>query len=63
MTACSLTFIDGGSLEVEGELQAVIDKLHEIASRREHSFAVLQDPSGQAVAVRPEAVLHVRPVT
>lgn len=63
MAACSITFTDGGSLDVEGELRAVIDKLHEVASRREHTFAVLQDTSGQAVAVRPEAVLHVRPVT
>jgi hypothetical protein len=61
MVACSITFIDGGSLEVEGELKVVIDKLHEVASRREHSFAVLHDTDGQAVAVRPEAVLHVRP--
>jgi hypothetical protein len=63
MAACSITFIDGGSLEVEGELQAVIDALHEVASRRVHSFAVLRDTGGQGVAVRPEAVLHVRPVS
>ena len=61
MAACSLTFVDGGTLDVAGELQEVIDKLHEVASRREHSFAVLRDPSGQPVAVRPEAVSHVRP--
>ena len=63
MPACLLTFIDGASLEVDGELQAVIDKLHEVASRREHSFAVLRDSDGQALAVRPEGVLHVRPVS
>ena len=63
MAACSITFIDGASLEVEGELQAVIDKLHEVASRRVHSFAVLEDPNGRQVAVRPAAVAHVRPVT
>ena len=62
MTACSITFIDGGTLDVEGELRAVIDKLHEVATRREQSFAVMQDTDGRAVAVRPEAVLHVRPV-
>ena len=62
MAACSITFVDGAALDVEGELQVVIDKLHEVASRREHSFAVLQDTDGQVVAVRPEAVLHVRPL-
>ena len=61
MARCAITFTDGASLEVEGELQAVIDKLHEVASRRVHSFAVLQDTDGQLVAVRPDAVLHVRP--
>jgi hypothetical protein len=61
MARCSIMFSDGTSLEVDGELQAVIDTLHEVASRRVHSFAVLQDTDGRAVAVRPEAVLHVRP--
>ena len=37
--------------------------LHEVASRRVHSFAVLQDTDGRPVAVRPEAVVHVRPAT
>jgi hypothetical protein len=63
MAACTITFNDGQSLDVEGELQAVIDKLHEVASRRVHSFAVLQGEDGRPVAVRPDAVLHVRPVT
>jgi ABC-type phosphate transport system auxiliary subunit len=63
MVACSITFTDGKSLEVQGELQTVIDKLHEVASRREHSFAVLKDMDGQAIAVRPEAVVHVRPMS
>ncbi len=62
MARCSVTFADGTALEVEGELQTVIDKLHEVSSRRVHSFAVLQDADGRAVAVRPDAVLHVRPV-
>ena len=62
MASCTIAFTDGETLEVEGELQTVIDKLHEVANRRVHSFAVLQDTDGQAVAVRPEAVLHVRPV-
>jgi hypothetical protein len=63
MATCTITFNDGHSLDVEGELQAVIDKLHEVASRRVHSFAVLQGADGRPVAVRPDAVLHVRPVT
>jgi ABC-type phosphate transport system auxiliary subunit len=63
MAACSITFSDGESLEVQGELQTVIDKLHEVASRREHSFAVLRDAAGHAVAVRPDAVMHVRPIS
>ena len=63
MAVCSIMFIDGESLDVEGELEAVVDKLHEVATRREHSFAMMKDADGQPVAVRPEAVLHVRPVT
>lgn len=63
MAACSITFNDGRSLDVDGDLQAVIDTLHEVASRRVHSFAVMQGADGRPVAVRPEAVLHVRPVT
>lgn len=63
MATCSITFRDGGSLQVEGELQTVIDALHEVASRRVHSFAVLRDTGGEAVAVRPEAVMHVRPMS
>jgi len=60
MAVCSITFIDGSAVDVEGELQAVIDELHKVASRREHSFALLRDPSGEVIAVRPEAVVHVR---
>ena len=61
MPVCSITFIDGNTVDVEGELEAVIDELHKVASRREHSFAILRDASGGAIAVRPEAVVHVRP--
>ena len=61
MPVCSITFIDGSTVDVEGELQTVIDELHKVASRREHSFAILRDASGEAIAVRPEAVVHVRP--
>lgn len=63
MAASSITFSDGRSVDVEGELQAVIDKLHEVATRREYSFAVMRGADGRAIAVRPESVLYVRPVT
>jgi hypothetical protein len=61
MAACRITCVDGGTIEVQGELQAVVDELHKVFTRREHTFAVLNDLSGTPVAVRPEAVLHVRP--
>ena len=41
----------------------MIDELHKVGSRREHSFALLRDTSGEAIAVRPETVVHVRPVS
>jgi hypothetical protein len=63
MDGCAITFVDGETLHVEGELQEVIDALHKIASRREHSFAVLTDADGRPVAVQPEAVVYVRPAT
>ena len=46
---------------MQGDLQAVVDELHKVFTRREHTFAVLNDLSGTPVAVRPEAVLYVRP--
>jgi hypothetical protein len=61
MAACRITCVDGGTIDVQGELQAVVDELHKVFTRREHTFAVLNDLSGTPVAVRPEAVLHVRP--
>ena len=61
MAASRITFVDGGTIDVQGELQAVVDELHKVFTRREHTFAVLNDLSGAPVAVRPEAVLHVRP--
>ena len=63
MAVCSITFIDGNTVDVEGDLRAVIDELHKIGSRREHSFACLRDTSGAAIAVRPETVMHVRSAT
>lgn len=61
MAACRITCVDGGTIDVQGDLQAVLDELHTVFTRREHTFAVLNDLSGTPVAVRPEAVLHVRP--
>ena len=39
-----------------------MDELHKVATRREHTFAVMHDPAGTPIALRPEAVLHVRPL-
>jgi hypothetical protein len=61
MAACRITCVDGGTIDVQGDLQAAVDELHKVFTRREHTFAVLNDLSGMPVAVRPEAVLHVRP--
>jgi hypothetical protein len=61
MAVCTITLIDGSTVDVEDELQAVINELHKVASRREFSFALLRTASGDAIAVRPEAVVHVRP--
>jgi hypothetical protein len=61
VATCRLTFLDGGTIDVRGNLETVVEELHKVFTRREHTFAVLQDTSGAPVAVRPEAVLHVRP--
>jgi hypothetical protein len=61
MAACRITCVDGGTIDVQGDLQDVVDELHKVFTRREHTFAVLSDLGGTPVAVRPEAVLHVRP--
>jgi hypothetical protein len=62
MPACRITCVDGGTIDVDGELRGVVDELHKVFTRREHTFAMLNDLGGTPVAVRPEAVLHVRPV-
>jgi hypothetical protein len=61
MAACRITCADGGTIDVRGKLEEVVDELHKVFTRREHTFAILHDLSGTPVAVRPEAVLHVRP--
>jgi hypothetical protein len=61
MTACRITCVDGGAIDVRGELEEVVEALHKVFTRREHTFAILHDLNGTSVAVRPEAVLHVRP--
>jgi hypothetical protein len=61
MAGCRITCVDGGTIDVLGTLEEVVEELHKVFTRREHTFAMLRDVSGTAVAVRPEAVLHVRP--
>ena len=46
---------------MRGDLETTVEELHKVFTRREHTFAILHDRSGTPVAVRPEAVLHVRP--
>jgi hypothetical protein len=61
MAECRITCVDGGTIDVRGELEEVVAELHKAFTRREHTFAMLHDSSGTPVAIRPEAVLHVRP--
>jgi hypothetical protein len=61
MPACRITCVDGGTIDVCGELEEVVEELHKVFTRREHTFAILQEVAGTPVAVRPEAVLRVRP--
>jgi hypothetical protein len=61
MSACRITIADGGTIDVRGDLDAAVEELHKVFTRREHSFAILHDLNGAPVAVRPEAVLYVRP--
>lgn len=61
MAECRITCVDGGTIDVRGDLKTVVEELHKVFTRREHTFAILHDLSGTPVAVRPEAVLHVRP--
>ena len=61
MATCRITCIDGGTIDVGGDLDVVLEELHKVATRREHTFAVLTDVDGTPIAVRPDAVLHVRP--
>jgi hypothetical protein len=61
MTACRITCVDGGTIDVRGEIEEVVEELHKVFTRREHSFAMLHDLGGTPVAVRPETVVHVRP--
>jgi hypothetical protein len=61
MATCRITCVDGGTVDVDADLKSVVDELHKVFTRREHTFAILHDLSGAPIAVRPEAVLHVRP--
>lgn len=62
MATCRITFAGGATADVAGSLQAVMDELHKVSTRREHTFAVLEETSGASIAMRPEAVLHIRPL-
>ena len=62
MAECRITCLDGGTIDVRGDLETTVEELHKVFTRREQTFAILLDLSGTPVAVRPEAVLHVRPV-
>ena len=61
MGSCRITCADGGTFDVRGELGEIVDELHKVLTRREHTFAMLHELDGTPVAIRPEAVLHVRP--
>jgi hypothetical protein len=61
MTMCWITFSSGEMVEVQGDLDAVTEELHKVATRREHTFAILRGGDGGPIAVRPDAVIHVRP--
>jgi hypothetical protein len=61
VATCRITCVDGGTIDVRGKLEEVVEELHKVFSRREHTFTMLHDLNGIPVAVRPEAVLHVRP--
>ena len=61
MATCRITCVDGGTIDVDGDLEKVVEELHKVFTRREHTFALLHDLTGSPVAVRPEAVLHIRP--
>ena len=62
MASCRITFAGGVTVDVSGPLQALLDELHKVSTRREHTFAVLEDLSGEPIAMRPDAVLHIRPL-
>ena len=62
MASCRITFAGGVTVDVEGSLQAVIDESPRVSTRRDHTFAVLEAPSGETIAMRPDAVLHIRPL-
>jgi hypothetical protein len=61
VAACRITCVDGGTLDVHGDLEAVVEELHKAFTRRELTFAILTGLDGTPIAVRPESVAHVRP--
>jgi hypothetical protein len=49
MVACHITCVDGGPIDVRGDLTTVVEELHKVFTRREHTFAILHDLSGTPV--------------
>lgn len=62
MVLCRITFASGDTVDVAGSLEDVMDELHKVSTRREHTFAVLEGSGGAPIAMRPDAVLHIRPL-
>ena len=62
MAACRITLTTGETVDVRSDFEPLLEELHKVSTRREHSFAVLEAVDGEPVAMRPDAVVHVRPL-
>jgi hypothetical protein len=62
MDVCRITCVGGATIDVRGDLETLVEELHKVFTRREQTFAFVRDLAGTPVAVRPEAVLYVRPL-
>ena len=60
MAACRITFSSGQSAVVRDELKSVLEELDKVSTRREHTFAMFEGEDREPIAMRPDAVLHVR---
>ena len=63
MAECRITFSSGQSAVVRGDLETVLDELHKASTWREQTFAMLESTDGAPIALRPDAVIHVRPLS